>query len=258
MTSPESLGSRSNEWQAEQLRATVFFLPDVHSGLAQQWWTNVVGGSPDEERSRAQEGTIQQFGRVLNSQINVLWRSDRVDWRLVPNVARLSEPAVGLLSLGAYPEIWPDFLELSIKGLAHVPESIRVAFGAVLFKPVDDLREGYDKLAQYLPNVELSFGNATDFLYQINRFRNSQEDETLVINRLTKWSIFLGGAVGISLSPERSLVVPSALPPQHACRLELDISTAPLASPVAADVTSGLFRELVSLGTEITVQGDVP
>ena len=218
----------------------------------------MVGGSPDEERSRAQEGTIQQFGQVLDAQINVVWRSDRVDWRLVPNVARLSEPAVGFPALGTYVERWPDFLELSIKGLAHVPDSIRLAFGAVLFKPVDDLPGGYDELAHYLPNVELGFGNATDFLYQINRFRNSQEVETLVINRLTKWSMVVGGAVGISLSPDRGLVVPRVLPAQHACRLELDINTVPLASPAAADVTSGLFRELVSLGTEITVQGDVP
>jgi hypothetical protein len=170
----------------------------------------------------------------------------------------LSEPAVGFPALGTYVERWPDFLEFSIKGLAYVPDSIRLAFGAILFKPVDDLRGGYGELAQYLPNVELGFGDSTDFLYQINRFRNSQEDETLVINRLSKWSMVVVGAFGVSLSPDRGVVVPRTLPAQHACRLELDINTVPLASPAATDVKSRLFRELVSLGTEITLEGDVP
>ena len=257
MTSPVSAGTGSGDWQVEQLRATAFFLPGVREGLPREWWANVVGGAPDEERNRAQEGTTQQFGQVSDAQLNVIWRSDRVDWRLVPVVSRLSEPASGFPSLGLYPERKAEFVELSAKGFGHVPDAIRVAFGAVLFKTVDDMQRGYEELAGYLPAVNLGFGAATDFLYQINRFRQSEVVESLVINRLTKWSMAVGGSIGISLNPDRGVVVPRALPPQHACRLELDMNTVPLLSPAGSEVTVGLFRELVSLGTEIAERGDV-
>ena len=149
------------------------------------------------------------------------------------------------------------FVEFSEVGLKSCPPVTRLALGAVLVKPVSDLDAGYTELSRYLPGVKLDFQQATDFLYQINRFRPSSSVSGVVVNRLTKWAMSVSGSIGISLTPGSGVVVPSG-PPQYACRLELDINSAPSADSIDTVKVGDLFREFVDLGYEIAEKGDIP
>ena len=250
-------GVSAESWQVEQLRTTAFVLGGQAGDLPETWWRQVVGGAPEEQRSRPQQGIVEQFGLFQGMRLNVVWRSDRVDWRLIPNVVRSGQPLDGFPVLGAYSDALKDFVELSKKGLDNCGPMIRLASGAVLLKRVPNLEAAYAVLASYLPSISFDLNGATDFLYQINRPRSSRSVDSLVINRLTKWSVFVGGMLSISLTGGSPVLVPG-IPGQHVCRLELDINTVPSTSAVDAGKVNLVFQELVNFGFEIAENGDIP
>ena len=106
MVSKENLPLGAAGWQAEHLRTTAFILRSQLTGTPTHWWQQAVGGAPEEERSRPQEGTIQQVGQFAGQQLVVVWRPDRVDWRFLPSVGRLDQPLGGFLSWAPLATSW--------------------------------------------------------------------------------------------------------------------------------------------------------
>ena len=132
------------------------------------------------------------------------------------------------------------------------------AFGAVLLRPVENRQAGYQQIAAYLPHVQLDPEGASDFLYQINRPRNSNSGiPDLRINRLSKWSIAASMESTFSFGSTSAAHFPG---PRHfACRLELDINTVPdFRDELAREQLPQIFQELVDLGKEIAKAGDIP
>jgi hypothetical protein len=132
-----------------------------------------------------------------------------------------------------------------------------LAFGAVLLSPVDTKQLGYQQLNRLLPFIELDTEGISDFLYQINRPRDTTTQiEGLQINRLSKWNVatfrqvnFIVGQTSVRTS-RRSEV--------FACRLELDMNThQDFSGELLPEQLPEVFNELIALGREIKNEGDV-
>ena len=129
-----------------------------------------------------------------------------------------------------------------------------------MVQQVVDRAEGYKSLQKYLPAVQLDPEGSSDFLYQINRKRESKVIKGLTINRLQKWSVLamhrMAFDVGIvEGAQQQSRGVLSA--PLSAQRLELDINTQPdRTEPFQSKDLNAIYSELISLGEEIAVRGD--
>jgi len=128
--------------------------------------------------------------------------------------------------------------------------------GAVLAQPTDDRTSAYKILAGYLPSLELDAENTSDFLYRINRPRPSVSLVGANINRLNTWSALRATAFAVVRQmPE----VQQELDLYITAQLELDINTTPESARVMDQASlSPLFDELLSVGFEIAMNGDVP
>lgn len=135
---------------------------------------------------------------------------------------------------------------------------IRLAFGAVLLQPVTNLQAAYQRLGHYLPAVTLDPTGSSDFVYQINRQRNSAtEIAGLKINRLSKW------AATRFVTATFSTTNPARISHHQGplfVSLALDINTAPdfQGEFEQGQSQQAVFSELVRLGCEIASQGDIP
>ena len=163
-------------------------------------------------------------------------------------------------SLGLLSEASESFNELIQKWFVvdNFPTLQRVAFGALVIQPVEDRKTGYERISKYLINsVKLDPESSSDFLYQINRPRDSKLNfPELKINRLTKWSVQTYKHIGVAVGEESKTVYESE--ESFACRLELDINTmVNIKNRFNSNDSKNLFNELANLGLEIAEKGDI-
>ena len=243
-------------WQVETLRLTGFPSPAAPM-TASTWWKDLAGEEPERRISQPRRGGQQEEGGLDNGKFVLVTRPARVDWLLtIADAHQMEERSIP--TIGSLPQVLTTFRQLMLRwfALETCPALIRLAFGAVLFQPVDDRPTGYRRLAAYLPSVILDPEGASDFFYQINRPRASTSRiPGLSINRLAKWSVPLHGLAAFSAAPA-TLTLST---PLTACRLELDINTAPdFQGELVRQQLPHVFHELVHLGEEIASEGDVP
>ncbi len=243
-------------WQSELFRFTAFPVPNADFD-AHGWWSDVVGELPETESSHPKVKTIIEEGPYLKGKLQLSTQPGRIDWLHGMDIELLAERGE-VPTLGSFPETLSDFQELVVQWLNKVtcPNAVRIAFGATLLNPVDSHEDGYHILSTYLPYVELDAENSFDFLYQINRRRDSKIGiQDLRINRLSKWSVALLTYEPITISP--SAVSRFGAIRQYACRLELDINTSPsFEGEFTLEDIRNVFDELVKLGTETAEEGD--
>ena len=239
-------------WQAESLRITCFPSSATEFNAA-NWWQDVIGEQPENTVVRARDGFRQDEGHVNGRVIILGVQPNRIDWLMRAN------QEVGELKISSFKDGLDSFLELISRWFKMGLSLRRLAFGAVLDLPVDDRKSGYELIANYLPNVQLDPVGSSDFLYQINRTRNSRLDiSDLEINRLSKWSVVKRGLTRFDILPEtRVSLFPSS--ETFSCRLELDINTsADYKNDIPSDKLADVFRELVEFAKEIALKGDIP
>jgi len=250
----------SSKWQIQSARLTTFFLggetPDP-SGF----WSEVVGNDPSEEHKRASSGQFQQIGAFDGWQLRLLALPGRLDWTIA--MEPRSQETSGVLSVifgGPFDSALSALEKLANKWVEICPQTNRVALGMVLIQPVADRRSGYAQLSQYLTGVEIDPDNSTDFLYQINRPRDSGVLPNLKLNRLTKWSVLRTGTMLITMTSAGRNAAQSGLEGEKlGMRLDLDISTeANRKDELPNSKLAPIFNELVELGKEIASKGDVP
>ena len=256
MTQPLETVQDIEWWQVEQLRVTTFHATRDVGQMTQQWWEKVVGSKPDQVITRPKERTIQEFGILDGKQLMLISRPDRVDWHLQELIGMSNEPIQTLTAMGALPGIIDSFSRVAGEWLNINSDVTRLAFGAILVKPVADRSTANRELSRFLPNVKLA-NDSQDFLYQINRPRMSKAAPKLKINRLMKWSVMQAGTLSIGNWQMSGPIVATGRS-QLACRLELDINTAAESSDFIVQQDIGrIFLELVELGREIAIRGDI-
>ena len=203
-------------WQVETLRTTGFPSPAAPV-VASTWWKDLIGEEPETRVLQPRRGDHREEGVLDNGKLVLVVQPARVDWLFTVADAHQIEGR-SLPAISSLPQALATFHQLMLRwfALETCPSLIRLAFGAVLFQPVDDRQTGYRRLAVYLPSVTLDPEGASDFLYQINRPRASSEITGLRINRLSKWSVALHGLAAFSFEP----ATVTLSPPLAACRLE--------------------------------------
>lgn len=245
-----------NDWQAESLRFSAFQVNAIEPGNINHW-ESLVGHSPEQVHSRPQQQLVREEGPLLNGWLSVEARNDRIDWRLSQNPKL---PPKVLPVIGAYNLLQEEFKKLMQRWLTNCPPVHRLAYGAVLLLPADNLPGAYRLLNDLLRTIEIDSQNTHDFHYRINRRRSSHISGLgLEINRLSTWSAANISTIGVDISPNKQ-GIPKIIKSidRSVCRLELDINTAPEFSvQMDKDVVTELFSELVTLGNEIAVEGDI-
>ncbi len=243
-------------WFAEALRLTAFPSPSAQIDTS-TLWESVVGQKPDNQNIQPKLGIRQEDGLLEGGKLILNVQPARVEW--------LFTTAYDQEANGPAFEQLPNFttgLDIFIKVIdrwfVKSPLLSRLAFGAVLIIPVENRALGYEKITSFLPDIKIDPYNSSDFLYQINRPRESKQIKGLKINRLCKWSVAMTTLTQFVLGPRIS---PIAIPESQRllARLELDINTAAeFSGELSSNQTESLFQELISLGKEIAANGDVP
>lgn len=251
-----TVNQSTTEWQVAVLRLTAFPSPseEIH---AQNWWINTLGNSPDTITNTPKAGLEHLEGAYEGGKIILEIQPNRIDWGFTvidegPFISQVP-------SLGLFNSVGDSFFRPLESWLSNeqIPSIQRLAYGAVLLNPVEDLAAGYRNLSNYLPTVTIDPERSSDFLYQINRPRNSTIIPNLGINRLSKWSV-TRMQIGLFSTAIGSQVSPVGMKTFYANRLELDINTnQDNTNPFDSENTVALFRELISLGSEIMTRGDI-
>lgn len=244
---------KPHEMYAESLRLTAFPTPSVQIAPT-NWWSQLVGTPPEITTSKPSKGEVQESGPVGPNNLVLQVQPFRIDWILA---ARSEETESGGENwLGPFSEVMQLFKPLMTKWLGNSPPIVRLAFGAVVFEPVEDRSAGYQRLAEYLHSVSLDPEGSRDFLYQINRPRKSAVIDGLVINRLSRWSVSAFIPLRVMFTPQ--LIQPKMGESRDACRIEVDINTAAeFGAELSANKLPSIFEELTSQGELIITKGDV-
>ncbi len=254
MTGAAPQSNKEFPWRVLSLRLTTF-LSEGPSFDPTQMWTDVAKDTPDEEQNRPRSGEFSRVGQVEGMRLRLLGQPGRVDWLGEINI----EQEIGSGELSAVSWALAHTLIARVAGVyLAVPEILvnRLAFGAILVQPVDDVRSGYVELNKLLGTVTIDPDHSTDFSYQINRRRISAVMPELVINRLSKWSVMSQNTIRLNIAAERDLTI---IPSLHAVRLELDVNTvSDLRQELPSAQLRPIFDELIAMGVEIAEKGDVP
>src|SRR2546425_2874960 len=241
-------------WQVASARVTA--LPSEVVSIEQlTWWDDVVKLSPDAVVSRPKIGQYQAHGDFEGRRLALQVQPGRIDWS-VSGVLKAAEEEFDLALLGPLPEVVTSLMKVAMPWLTTAaPPLARLAFGATLLQPVEKVRDGYVRLRHYLPGFPIDPDGSSDFFYQINIPRPSGTNvEGLRINRLMKWSVQVAQRMSVVVGPGG--VETRTMGEEAACRLELDINTAPgFAGPLPVQLLEGLLNEMVGLGFAIAKDG---
>ena len=161
--------------------------------------------------------------------------------------------------VGAVTAVLPRFVKAMQDWLREMPDlqPTRIAVGAVLLEEVTGHDEGYERICAYLPFDFRSKG-ASDFTYRINRPRGTTLDiPELRINRLSTWSVAVVQNIAVTLSSQSGPESRHIARGPYACRLELDVNTAPdYAGKLPKEQLPEIVQELSDLCLEIAREGD--
>lgn len=247
-------------WHAESLRLTAF--PITATPLKDSnWWTELMGEPAETKTAQPKLDRRTEQGLFSGAKLVNQVQPNRIDWLI--QLADHESGPIGFPTIGPFLEVIEPFVELMLRwfNLKTCPELKRLAFGPILVHPVDSHAAGYRQLSAYLPNVKLDPEGSSDFLYQINRVRDSTSKiDGLRINRLSKWSVATVQTIGFFVGPISDISISmDKVGLFRACRLDLDINTAAeFTGPLPKKQLSLIFQELVDLAKEIAVEGDIP
>ena len=242
-------------WQVQLLRLTAFLNPETEINHS-SWWLDAVGESPDTQVTEPKSGKRKEEGTFEGGKLVLTVQPGRTDWVL--GVAEPEFENDEFPNIGFFPQRLEAFCELVSRWFAveTLPAIGRLAFGTILYLPVESREMGYRQLDAYLSSVQLDPIGSSDLVYQINRPRDSNSRvPELRINRLSKWSTssFTPMAVRIDATSV-DLGTPS-----FACCLQLDINTVQdFQGELDRAHVSEVWQELVDLGQEIIREGDIP
>ena len=240
------------EWSVEHLRLTIFHPREVDT---LNLWEQSMGVRPESRDERPREGIVQQQGEAGGNRLLLTTHAERLDWTVVPNPA--TDPGIMatpiLVELNQAMSILQRALRISLRSVRVVH---RLAFGALLGQQVANPSEGMSQLSKYLPRLELEERGVSDFIYQINRRRQSSRVPHAQLNRVARWSLEQIIAGEVRIAPAQAPQVQSSRT-GFTNRLLLDVNTIPEASAVATDRIQGLFDELVEIACKVASEGDV-
>ena len=244
------------EWDVESLRVSTFYPKAPVASLRAGLWERVTGTQPESIDSRPREGITRESGDVEGNLLVLTSQDDRIDW-LVQPIVPSNQRVDSVLMLKAPGDVWP-ILQRSLRStLETVPLVQRLAFGSSLIKQVPNPASALRQLSRYLPRLDLDSTEGSDFVYQVNRRRQSASVPHARVNRLAKWSTAQVGGLQVRVRPSGQSRVQTA-DVGYMRRLDLDVNTTPESGAMSNDKISSLFEELITLASELATDGDTP
>jgi len=240
------------EWQAQQLRLTVFPPPHANDRLP-EWWQRMTGTEPSESTTDRKRNTSLVSGEFAGGNLTLGLAPERIDWLLGGAAEGSVDP---LEDIGPMIQSVDQFSALAEMWLAlgDIPEIARLAFGATLTHPEADHSAGYLRLRDYVPiPVDPSW---RDFLFQVNvRTPQTADYGIAYLNRLSRWSV--GAQTSSRLNGTlHGLAVAAVGTPRYGLRLDLDINTpADSAELIPRQYFAHLYREMAAAGRAIASDG---
>ena len=248
---------RLSDWQAENLRLSAFVVNAIDPTKG-NFWESLIGTPPNEIRRRPQQQLVMEEGPFLSGRLCVEVTNNRIDWRLLPD---LNNPPRDLPMVGSYDVLESGFRELMQRWLGDCPPVHRLAYGGVLLLPAESLPDALRRLDELLPTVRVEPEVTQDFMYRINKRRDSRSGiEGLKINRLSTWTAVqvIETRIHVSEGDQGTLNVTQLPNSRGLCRLEIDINTIPeFNQEFYKDMVLDIFNELVDIGNETATEGDV-
>lgn len=242
------------EWQANQLRLTVF--PALNVGDREpEWWQRMTGTEPSESTADRKRNSSIVTGEFGGGILTLGLAPERIDWFLTSTEGPI-DPSISIGDVGPMLQSVDQFSALTERWLAEqdIPEIARLAFGAILIHPEADQKAGYTRLRDYIPiPVDPDW---RDLVFQVN-LRNFQVAECGVpyLNRLSRWSVAARSSGRLSMGAEGFAIAGTGAP-QFGLRLELDINTpADFQGAIPHQLLATLYRELVAAGRAIASDG---
>lgn len=234
-------------WLVRTVRFTSFLTPDAV--VDDHLWQAVLGGDPEQTVHQRPAGLRQDIGRFEDAAATVAVQPGRVDCIFAP----VETSAPQWEALGPFPDAVQRYLApvLRWSESERFPPTRRLALGLHLVEPTETRETGYARLRDFVDSVPQ--GEASDFLYQVNRYRPSRVFQGLTVNRLAKWSVsqiqlFTLDGVGLPRTGGRTLSF---------VNLELDVNTsADFAGPIPPASVNAIAEELRRAAEEIATAGD--
>lgn len=250
--------SLNEKWNADLLRFTGFLSPETQIS-DQNWWQILTGEQSDSKVFQTKKRYLQEKGSYKEGEFVITIEPFRIDlvYKSVVNIEKNTKENLGVFSKSL--EIFKNLVNKWFT-LDNFPSLQRIAFGAILNRPSIDRKAGYETLSTYLSNtLTIDTENSSDLFYRINRPRKSKlkiKNTNIFINRLTKWSVQQYKFLGFTLNEDQNRIYKGN--PFFSCRLELDINTIPgIITRFSHEQCSKIFQELVKLGIEISIKGDI-
>ena len=243
------------QWDVVSLRMTAFPAPGSET-MGKDWWESVVGEPPEHRNEQPRTGELVEYAKRGKGRLDLQINPASFTW--IHHITEL-QPQEEFEALGEFLGSCNEFNELMNKwfNLESVPNLARLAFGAVLIQPTQSKEDGLERLSNYIRSVSVDPSNTFDFLYQVNRRRDSKlAKEGLVINRLMKWSVSRLRVLMTHSDGRANFIQTSS---ESLVHLEIDINSVPeFEGEIEREEIPKLFEELVELGSEIALKGDIP
>jgi len=245
-------------WQVEQVRLTAFSQEVVPLAKAAEWWQDVTGIAPtgkQEANAPGQPPIVIVQGEWSEGILTIQRQPGRIDWFFTPGPSAAAKAPFALMP---QPSKRVETIHKVGSWLKKQKAVSRLAFGLVLMQPMTDQTSANKRLQVLLKDSVVLDPESRDFIYQINRPRNSQVLPGQKINRISKWMVVAVRMMQIALTPTGVAPMHMAGPEHVACRLEIDVNTpADLPESALQPNLTQVFTELIEMGLEIQKAGDV-
>jgi len=159
-------------------------------------------------------------------------------------------------TLGTFEPAFEAFRTVAHKLFDRVGSSVRLALGAEMVQPADTALAAYRTLIGHIGSATFKVEGGSEFVYQINRPRNSKTLPGLLINRVARWNASSWQPVTFELTGGARIL---SGPLSVGAVITTDVNTdAERTNPLPEDKLAGLIDELRDLTLEIRDKGDIP
>ena len=243
-----------NTWKTRSLRLTVFLGSDGAAKANDLEWQDLTGEKPENVMNRrdqqAQEGPFLLGRLFLQKQLPA-----RLDVVYVgsPKAEDSEDPVA---TLGPFEPAGEIFRGITHKVLDRVGSCQRLALGTEMVQPAHTALAAYEILVEHMRSATFRIEGGSEFVYQMNRPRDSKVLPGLLINRLARWNASSWQPVTVELTGP---IHAFGGQPRVGAVITTDVNTdGERTTPLPGEKVREVFDELRELTVEIRDKGDIP
>jgi len=242
------------DWTCENIRLSLFSTEAIR--LSGEDWKDLTG---QEEADQEQKGAGRHVfaGPLFGGQLSLGAVANRCDCILSPITPTEMITDEYVPSVGQWPIPFEGFQKATEWYLTRVRYPVsRMAFAATLLNKHTNRLDAYKALVTQVKSITHPPEALHDLIYRINWPTNSTVDNTLLLNRITTWSV---------QQLQLQILVPDGNSPNaymnelsFQLRLELDHNTDQKhTTPFDATRLLPIYKELTNLALQNAAEGEI-